>query len=392
MIARTMEQKLKSLAAAYPLVTLTGPRQSGKTTLCRSAFPDYQYLSFEDPDVREFATTDARRFLQTYADRCIFDEVQRVPNLFSYLQSHVDRTDRSGQYILTGSQNFLLAENVTQSLAGRTALLNLLPFSMAELDQAGLLSSHLDEVLFQGGYPRLYDHAIPPPDFYPYYITTYVERDVRLLKNITDLSLFDRFLKLCAGRIGSQVNLSSLANDCGITHNTARAWLSVLEASYILFFLKPYFRNFNKRLVKSPKLYFYDTGLACSLLGLEEARQLSSHHLRGELFESLMLSELVKCRSNQGRQPNIYYWRDKAGHEVDCLIEKGDELIAVEFKSGQTIANDYFSGLAYWRKLTGPGKRYVVYGGGKSQERSGGVVLPWRNVGETMTAMPGLAC
>lgn len=382
-----MEHKLKSLAAVYPMVTLSGPRQSGKTTLCRSAFADYQYVSFEDPDIREFATTDARRFLATYPDRCIFDEVQRVPNLFSYLQSHVDRTGKTGQYILTGSQNFLLTENVTQSLAGRTAILTLLPFSMSELEEAGLLSADLDEVLFLGGYPRLFDHSISPPDFYPYYITTYVERDVRLLKNISDLSLFDRFLKLCAGRIGSQVNLSSLANDCGISHNTTRAWLSVLEASYILFFLKPYFRNFNKRLVKSPKLYFYDTGLACSLLGLEDARQLTSHHLRGELFESLMLSELVKYRSNQGRQPNIFYWRDKAGHEVDCLVQQGDELAAVEFKSGQTIAGDYFSGLEYWRKLTGPGKRYVVYGGDLLQERSEGVVLPWRKVRQTMAGL-----
>ncbi len=342
------------------------------------AFPEYHYLSFEDPDVRAFALSDPRRFLQTYPARCVLDEIQRAPDLFSYLQSHVDRTNEPGQFVLTGSQNFILAENITQSLAGRTAILNLLPFSTEELESGNLLTDNLDTLMFNGGYPRLYDSSIDPVEFYPFYITTYVERDVRLIKNIADLSMFDRFLKLCAGRIGAQLNLSGLAADCGITHNTARAWLSVLEASFIVFFLKPYLRNFNKRLVKSPKLYFYDTGLACSLLGLENASQLASHYRRGELFESLILSELVKSRLNRARPANLYYWRDKQGHEIDCLIEQGPDLAAVELKSGQTINQSYFDGLQYWSKLTGYAKNYVIYGGKERQQRTPAEVLPWK--------------
>ena len=262
MIERTLKTKLEELAGKYPIVTLTGPRQSGKSTLLRYAFPDYKYVSLEDPDMRLFSLEDPRGFLSTYAEKTIIDEIQRVPALFSYIQTHVDDINREGMYMLAGSHNFLLMENITQSLAGRTAILKLLPLSHAEMQKSGILPSSVDEEIFNGGYPRLYDKGITPTEYYPFYIQTYVERDVRMMKNIGDLSKFIRFIKLCAGRIGQLLNLSSLANECGIAVSTASAWISVLEASYICYLLKPDFNNYVKRLIKAPKLYFYDTGFA----------------------------------------------------------------------------------------------------------------------------------
>ena len=328
MIDRILQTKLQELSKKYPIVTLTGPRQSGKSTLLRHAFPDYKYVSLEDPDIRLFATEDPRGFLATYPDKTIIDEAQRVPALFSYLQTHTDREGHEGMYLLAGSHNFLLMENISQSLAGRTAILKLLPFSHAEMANGNILSSSINEEIFTGGYPRLYDKHITPSEFYPYYIQTYVERDVRLMKNIGDLSKFIRFIKLCAGRIGQLLNLSSLANECGVAVSTISTWISILEASYICYLLKPDYNNYAKRLVKTPKLYFYDTGLACSLLDIQTAEQVSSHFLRGGLFENLVINEFVKKSYNQGQEPDLTFWRDSTGNEVDLLQHIDGNLYA----------------------------------------------------------------
>ena len=390
-IDRSIALQVKKRVKHYPIVSLTGPRQSGKTTLVKHLFPHWTYVSLEDPDRYAFAENDPRGFLEEYSYQVILDEIQRAPALFSYLQSHVDNQGKSGQYILTGSQNFLLLEKITQSLAGRVALLELLPLSLHELKSVQLLPSKMEDMLFKGNYPRIYQHAVNPTDWYRNYIQTYIERDVRQIKNITQLDVFQRFLKMCAGRCGQLLNLSSLAHDCGITHNTAQSWLSVLQASFIVYLLQPHHKNFNKRLVKAPKIYFYDTGLVCSLLDIHSASQLTSHYLRGNLFETLIMSELYKLRFNQGIAPNYYFWRDKVGHEIDCVFEKNSKLIAIEIKSGKTINEDYFSGLQYLQKLASQvqdendfNTNYVIYGGNTNQKRSLARVLSWKNMQELL--------
>lgn len=379
MVERTLKAKLIELSKKYPIVTLTGPRQSGKSTLLRHTFPDYKYVSLEDPDMRMFAVDDPRGFLSTYSDKTIIDEAQRVPSLFSYLQTHTDKVGREGMYLLAGSHNFLLMSNVNQSLAGRTAVLKLLPFSHSELKNSGLLKQTVDQELFNGNYPRLYDKDIAPTDFYPYYIQTYVERDVRLVQNIGDLSKFIRFLKLCAGRIGQLLNMSSLANECGIAVSTVTSWISILEASYICYLLKPDFNNYAKRLIKSPKLYFYDTGLACSLLEIRSPEQVDSHFLRGGLFENLVINEFIKEAYNNGDEPNLTFWRDSTGNEVDLLRYVLNRPIAYEIKSGATKSPDYFKGIATWAKLSGakPDDCFAIYNGDLEIKTSLGNILPW---------------
>jgi len=381
MIERILKNKLLEMISKYPIVTLTGPRQSGKSTLLRNSFPDYLYVSLEDPDMRLFATEDPRGFLATYPNRTIIDEVQRVPELFSYLQTHVDKENKEGMYLLAGSHNFLLMESVNQSLAGRTAILRLLPFSHNEMQAGNILPISIDEEIYKGAYPRLYDKNITPTDFYPFYIQTYVERDVRLIKNIGDLSKFIRFIKLCAGRIGQLLNLSSLANECGISVSTATAWMSLLEASYIAYLLKPDHNNYAKRLVKSPKLYFYDTGIACSLLDIKSAEQVSTHFLRGGLFENLVINEFVKESLNKGEEPNLTFWRDSTGNEVDLLQTVGGKQNAYEIKSGATYSSDYFKGISKWAKLSGatPEQCFAIYAGDKSMKTSIGEVITWNN-------------
>jgi len=363
----------------YPIVTLTGPRQSGKSTLLKYSFPEYQYVSLEDPDIREYVQTDPRGFLATYPDKTIIDEAQRVPKLFSYLQTHIDNQNKEGMYLLAGSHNFLMMQSIGQSLAGRTAVLKLLPFSHYEMKHGGILPNSIDDEIFKGAYPRLYDKNITPTDFYPFYIQTYVERDVRLMKSVGDLSKFIRFIKLCAGRIGQILNLSSLANVCGIAVSTATSWLSLLEASYIVFLLKPDNNNYSKRLVKSPKLYFNDTGLACSLLEIKEASQVASHFLRGGLFENLVINEFVKESINKGEEPLLSFWRDKTGNEVDLLQTIGHKQYAYEIKSGSTYSQDYFKGISFWTKLSGASTEQcsVIYTGDTLLKTSKGEVLPW---------------
>jgi len=384
MIQRHAHQTVLELAKGFPFVAITGPRQSGKTTLSRSAFPDKPYISLEDPDSREFADSDPRGFLAGYPDGAILDEVQRCPQLFSYLQTRADLDGRQGLFILTGSQQFGLFSGITQSLAGRVGMVQLLAFSSAELDQAGLLPASISDLLFQGMYPPLYDRPLSPGHWYPGYVATYVERDVRQMINIRDLSSFQRFLRLCAARTGQLLNLSSLANDCGITHNTAKSWISILEASYIIHLLTPHHSNFNKRIIKAPKLYFYDTGLVSWLIGIHEKSQLALHPLRGVLFETWVIGELLKKRFNQGLPSNLYFWRDSTGNEVDVLIDRGLTLDPLEIKSGQTVTTDYFTGLRKWTALAGDkaGQARLIYAGDDQQKRQDVDVIPWRKIAE----------
>lgn len=382
MYRRLLEGPLKKASKKYPLVSLVGPRQSGKTTLAKSVFTEKPYVSLENPQTLTFATEDPQGFLGQYPDGAILDEVQRAPSLFSYLQTIVDEKQREGLFVLTGSQNFTLMEKVTQSLAGRVSINRLMPFSLPELQKGLNDLPSLNTLLFTGGYPRIYDKGLSPGDWLGNYVETYLERDVRSLKNVGDLSSFRKFLRMCAARSGHLLNLSSLGNDCGVTHNTAKAWLSVLEAGFLVFLLQPHFKNFNKRLIKSPKLFFYDTGLLCYLLGISKAEELATHSLRGAIFETFVIGELMKSHTNAGLTPHLYFWQDKSGKEIDCLIEKGERLIAVEIKAGQTITEDYFRNLEYWTRLSksDPADTYVVYAGKENQKRKTGRVLGWRNL------------
>jgi hypothetical protein len=381
MIKRVLETKIRQLAKKFPVVSVTGPRQSGKTTLIKSMFPDLRYESLEDPDTRLFAVNDPRKFLES-EKKMILDEIQRVPELFSYIQTITDNTNIPGQFIISGSQSFLLNQHISQSLAGRVAILNLMPLSFSELRDHGTPVKDYENLIYNGFYPRLHDKLIDPGDFYPNYIQTYIERDVRLLQNIHDLTLFVRFLKLCAGRTGQLLNMNSLANDCGISPNTAKSWISVLETSYIIFLLQPHYKNYNKRLVKMPKLYFIDTGLASSLLEIHSGKQLSTHFLRGALFENLILSEFIKRRYNGGLKNNCYFWRDNKGVEIDCIIETGNKLTPVEIKSANTFNQDFFKQLNYWNKLADNNIKnsYVVYGGDSTRHIKEGTLLRWEDV------------
>ena len=378
MIKRTLATKMISLAQKFQVITLTGPRQSGKTTLVRATFSSLPYVSLEEPDIRQIALTDPRGFLANYPAGAILDEIQNAPELFSYIQGLVDE-NRQVQFILTGSSNFLLMEKISQTLAGRTAVLHLLPFSFNELEP---LAEQYESLIFKGQYPRIYDRDIAPTDFYPAYIQTYVERDVRLMKNIGDINAFIQFTRLCAGRIGQLLNYAGLASDAGISPNTAKSWLSILESSYILYRLQPYHRNFNKRLVKSSKLYFYDTGVACSLLGIREEDQVQLHYMKGSLFENLIINEFIKRNFNRGENRQPYFWQDNHGKEIDCLLVNGDRVTPVEVKSGKTMSTSYFDNLKYWRSLADlPDDRgYVVYGGDQSMQTSSGAFISWRNL------------
>lgn len=337
-------------------------------------------VSLEDPDMRLFATEDPRGFLATYPDKTIIDEVQRVPSIFSYIQTHTDKENKEGMYLLAGSHNFLLMESINQSLAGRTAILRLLPFSHLEMKEGNILPPTVNEEIFKGAYPRLYDKDITPTDYYPFYIQIYVERDVRLMRNIGDLSKFIRFLKLCAGRIGQLLNISSLANECGVSVTTATSWISILEASYICYLLKPDHNNYAKRLVKAPKLYFYDTGLACSLLDIRNADQIATHFLRGGLFENLVINEFIKEAYNKGKEPNLSFWRDSTGNEVDLLRTEEGKQYAYEIKSGATYSSDFFKGISKWAKLSGatPEQCFAIYNGDKNMKTSQGEVISWK--------------
>jgi predicted AAA+ superfamily ATPase len=382
MIKRELEAGVRKLAGQFKAVAITGPRQSGKTTLARAVFADKAYVSLEAPDERERAIRDPRQFLSRFAEGCVLDEVQRAPQLFSYLQEELDRSADPGRYILTGSQQFGMMEQITQSLAGRIGMATLLPFSISELEQGGYRGEHLNQVLWKGAYPPIFDQGIEPDLWLDSYITTYIERDVRQIVNIQDTLAFQRFLSLCAGSVGQLFNASRIGNDCGLNHGTVTKWLSILEASYIAYRLPPHHRNFRKRLVKTPKLYFWDTGLVCRLLGIEHPDQLATHPLRGAVFENWAVTELMKGRCNRLLKSNLYFWRNNTGMEVDVLAEKSGKLMPVEIKSGSTIGSDWTTGLERWLELAGeeaiePG---LIYGGDTKWKDHGVEILPWKSV------------
>jgi uncharacterized protein len=387
MIPRHATKTLLKLAKGYPAIAITGPRQSGKTTLAKHVFKDKPYVSLENPDLKEMSQVDPRGFLEKYKDGAVFDEAQRSPELFSYLQEIIDESNKPGRFVLTGSQHFGLFSGISQSLAGRVGLVHLLPFTYHELysqkkHKAG--SGDLDHVLFSGLYPPVHDRKLDPHVWYGNYIQTYIERDVRQMVNVRDLSTFQRFVRLCAGRTGQLVKLSGLAEDCGITHNTAKAWISILEASYIVFLLQPHHANFNKRIIKTPKLYFYDTGLAAWLLSIQNPDQLNIHPLRGALFESYVISEFFKAQFNQGVKPNYYFWRDRSGNEIDFLIELGNKLRPFEIKSGKTINQHYFNGLKKWMSISGNSgvEPTLIYGGDTFLKQNEFNIVPWMDVGK----------
>lgn len=359
MYIREISPLLLRFAEIYPIVGITGPRQSGKTTIAKKLFPELAYVSLENLDIRSMAINDPRGLLAKYKSGAIFDEIQHTPNLLSYLQEIVDNSKLNGRFVITGSQNFALSEQISQSLSGRIGMTTLLPLSLQELNT----SAEYNTSIFKGGYPRLYQNKMHPLEFFPSYIQTYLERDIRQIKNIGDLSKFQTFLKLCAGRAGQLINLSALGQDAGISHVTVRQWLTVLETSFIIYLLQPFHNNFNKRLIKMPKLYFYDTGLACSLLGLEKEQQLETYYNKGALFENLVITELVKSRFNHGLPSNMFFWRDQSGCEVDVIAEWGAELKAIEIKSSSTFQASDIKNLNQFSKLSNTASKYVVYAG-----------------------------
>jgi predicted AAA+ superfamily ATPase len=381
MIHRNAQTKLLQLSNSFKAIAVIGPRQAGKTTLVKTTFPDKPYYSLENPDVRNYALDDPRGFLSTMPNGAILDEVQRAPLLFSYLQEILDNSTKKGIFILTGSNNFLLQENISQTLAGRVAYLNLLPFTSNELESGKLLPETDEEVLFKGFYPPIYDQNINPTDWMPNYIKTYIERDVRQIKNVTDLLVFEKFMRVLAGRTGQELNLTAISNEVDVNLKTIQSWIGILENSFIIYLLKPYYQNYNKTIVKRPKIYFYDTGLVCSFLRISNTSQLENHPLKGSIFETMVAIELVKKFTNIGITPPLFYWRDKTGHEIDVVVDYEGNLTPIEIKSGKTINTDFFKHLKYWNNLSKNDTSLIIYSGNQEQKRSDGtIVTNWHNI------------
>jgi predicted AAA+ superfamily ATPase len=381
MINRIAEKEAVRLSKQYPVLTIVGPRQSGKTTLCQKVFEAYSYVSLENLEEREQALHDPKSFLTRFKEPLIIDEIQRVPSILSYIQTRVDNSKKNGSYILTGSQQFELMESLSQSLAGRTAILKLLPLTIKELHDHYKIYNSLEDYLYTGFYPRIYDQNLNPTESNTFYLSTYVERDIRSLINIKDFLLFDRFLKVCASRTGQLLNMTSIGNECGISHNTVNQWLSLLEASFIVYRVPPHFRNFSKRIIKSPKLFFYDVGFASYLLGIEAKEQLINHPLKGALFETLVAGELLKARYNAVKGSNLYFFRDNSGHEVDCLLDRGNYCVPVEIKSSQTINESFFTNLQFYNSLQqDAAKPVLVYAGDESYSRKAAEVVSYLNL------------
>ncbi len=379
---RSSKSLLLQALASYPVVVVTGPRQAGKSTLIRESLPDWQMLSLEDVDLRRFAQEDPRGFLKLYPAPLIIDEVQRVPELLSYIQTIVDGSGKMGQYVLSGSQQFSLLAGITQSLAGRASLIELHPLRLKELQDGGAHGLTLDQLLLQGSYPAIHARQLDPTRYYADYVGSYIERDVRSLSAVQDLGNFQRFMRLCASRTGQLLNLNGLANDCGISHPTAQAWMNLLEASYVVRRIAPYHRNFGKRLVKAPKLYFLDTGLCAWLLGITSAAQMATHYARGALFETWVVIEAIKWRAVRGDKQPLYFWRDNIGNEIDLLLEQNGQITLVEVKSGQTFQSEWLQGLrTVERHLGAPTSKALIYGGDSPQMRDDIAVVPWRGLG-----------
>lgn len=381
MIDREIEEELKTLQNEFAIIAILGPRQSGKTTLSKKVFSSYEYISLEDIDHREFAQNDPRGFLSRYQSNVIFDEIQRVPELMSYLQTHADTQKGNGKIVITGSHNFLLMEQISQSLAGRVGITKLLPFSVDEIREK---SKSLNELLFSGMYPRIYDQHIRPETFYKNYVSTYVEKDVRQIKKITNIDNFMKFIRILAGRTGQELNLSVISEECGISHNTVKEWISILEASFIIYRIRPYHKNYNKRIVKNPKIYFTDTGIVCNLLGIRKTDEIDYHFLKGNIFETFVVNEFIKYNYNYGEKLQLYYWRDNHQKEMDLIVDFGKDHYGVEIKSSETIHEKYFDGLKYWTKLSGDksSSLFLIYGGEDNTVRNKMNVVSWKSIKE----------
>ena len=381
MLPRLAEILVKKYSRQFRALAIVGPRQSGKTTLVKKVFSNKPYVSLEDPDERMLATNDPRAFLNRYKKGAVIDEAQRVPELFSYMQGILDTVKTDGFYILTGSNNFLLQQSISQSLAGRIGYIDLLPLCYREILQFGKINYTTNELIRNGGYPELYDKNRQPGIWYPSYIRTYIERDVKLLRNIDNTILFNRFLQLCAGRVGQQLNIAALSIESGVDVKTAQSWLGLLQSSFIITLLPPHFKNYNKRVVKTPKLYFFDTGLACSLLGIRKDSELQNSHFRGALFENFVLLEILKQKYNTGSQALLYYWKENNGLEIDLLIDNGKKIVPVEIKAAQTFDNSYFKNIIHWNKISGNKGGIVVYDGEKSIALSGNYLTTnWKDL------------
>jgi len=374
------------MAAKMPLISITGPRQSGKTTLAKQCFPEYDYMNLENPDVFATAKSDPRLFLSQHEKGLIVDEVQLMPELFSYLQTISDENNKSGEFILSGSQNFLMSEKISQSLAGRVFVTHLLPFSIEELKKSDEWNDNFNQFIFKGFYPRIYDKDISPELFYPSYIQTYAERDIRQIINVSNLNSFQRFMRLVAGRTGQLLNYSSIANELGHELKTIKSWFNILETSFVIFFLQPHHKNYSKRLVKTPKLYFYDTGLACSLLGIKNENEINLHWAKGALFENMIISDIMKNYLNRAQIPSMFFWRDSTGNELDCLIEESLRVKCLEIKTSTTLHPDFFKGLNFYKNLSNSDEEnlYLIYGGAKNVSRKEATVLSWKNTVDLM--------
>jgi len=384
MIQRVLGSLIVRAAEKMPVIAVTGPRQSGKSTLVQEIFPGHVYSNLEDIEQRRFARDDPKGFLLNLGNKAIIDEVQYVPDLLSYIQVTVDQAKIPGQFIISGSQNLLLMESVAQSLAGRVAIFNLLPFSLEEIQPTNIALLNYEGYILKGFYPRIYDLDLDPTTWLLDYIKTYVERDLRQIINVSDLNTFRQFLEICAGRIGQLVNFSEIGNLIGVSYQTVHKWLNVLQTSFIIHTLPPYHRNFNKRIVKTPKLYFYDTGLACALLNLRTVDDLNRHFAKGALFENFVINEILKNSLNRNLPPRHYFWNAAGANEIDLLLDRGGRLLPVEIKSGRTINTNFFDGLKYFQPLAGvlPSESYLVYGGDEVQKRSLAQVLSWKNLGD----------
>lgn len=382
MIKRIVAEKIKQMAVKMPIISITGPRQSGKTTLAKAVFPKHTYVNLESPDVYEEAKSDPRSFLTQHKYGLIVDEAQKMPELFSYIQTISDENNKPGEFIITGSQNFLLSEKISQSLAGRVYITNLFPLSIAELKKTKHWENKANDVIFQGFYPRIFDKQIEPLDFYPSYIQTYTERDIRQIVNVTNLHAFQKFMRLAAGRIGQLLNYNNIANELGVDLKTVKSWFSILEAGFIIFLLQPHHNNYNKRLVKTPKLYFYDTGLACSLLGINNPESLNIHWAKGALFENLVIADIMKNKVHQVSKPSLFFWRDNTGNEIDLLEDTGSGVNVYEIKSSSTITTSFFKGLEFYKKLADKdvNKMSLIYGGNRSYKRGDYEINSWNNL------------